>query len=100
MLQQFIEEFPQLQIAQKIRALILKTLVSPVGRFPLLERPLARVLHAQGGSDDQHFAQAVLFLAAKIMRAIFGSMGNFAIRQPMPVSALLSSTAPSSASNW
>ena len=99
MLQQFIEEFPQLEIAQKIRALILKTLVRPVRRFPPLERALARVLNAQGGSNDEHFVQAVLILRGQISCAqSSGRWETSPAASQCSVSALLSSTAPSSAS--
>ena len=46
MLQQFVEEFPQLQVTNEIRTLVLKTLVGPVCGFLPLKGSIAWVLHA------------------------------------------------------
>ena len=80
MLQQFIEEIPQLQVAKEIGALVLKALMRPIRRFLPLEWPVARVLHAQCGSDDEHFAQAVLVLRGQYHACNFGI--DRKLRQP------------------
>ena len=96
-LQQVIVEFPQLEISKKVRTLVLEMLMCSVRRFLPLEWPLARILNAKGGSNDEHLFQAVLIPGGQNHARNPGSMGNFASRQPILVSMLLSSTAPSSA---
>ena len=51
---------PELEPGKKFRFFISEFLVRSIGRSLLFLRPLARILHCQRGSDDQHFLQAAL----------------------------------------
>ena len=51
------EPAPDFQVAQEFRLFIGEFLVRLVGHLLVLHRAVARVLHGQGGSDDQHFRQ-------------------------------------------
>ncbi len=57
----FLHEFPQLDQRKKVAPLIGKSAVRVIGGLPRVQWALARVLYRQRGSDDQHFAQAMLF---------------------------------------
>ena len=53
-----VEELPQRDQRQEIRALVAEPQVRLVGRLLLRERPLARIGHRQRARDDQHFGEA------------------------------------------
>jgi hypothetical protein len=53
-----VEELPQRDERQEIRALVAKAQVRLVGRLRPLERALARIGHRQRAGDDQHLGEA------------------------------------------
>ena len=54
-----LQVVPQLEQRREVGGLVPKGGVRLVGRLALLQGPVARVLHAQGGADHQHLPQAV-----------------------------------------
>ena len=53
-------EVPQLHQCQEVASFVGVAPVRLIGRILRLQRPLARILHRQCGSDDQHLGQALL----------------------------------------
>jgi len=60
-LDRVFEPFPDFQITLEFRFLVGEFLVGGIGGRLRLHRPIARVLHRQGGRDDQHLGQADIF---------------------------------------
>ena len=60
MLPDFVAGGPELEVGKEFGFLVLPLGMGLVGRRRVFLRPVARVLAAQGGSDDQHFAQATV----------------------------------------
>ena len=61
-LQHLVVERPQLDVGDEVGVVVLELAVLVVRRLLAVHRPVARVLHRQGGGDDQHFGQAVFRL--------------------------------------
>ena len=53
----FFDPVPQLQVTEELALLVIEFLVPLVGGLRLLLRPVAHVLPAQRGGDDEHLAQ-------------------------------------------
>ena len=60
-----IEPRPYFQVGQKFGFFVGKFLVREVGGSLRLHRPIAWILHRDGGCDDQHLVQADIFLCSQ-----------------------------------
>ena len=56
---------PELHKAQEVRTFVGKFLVCTVGRFLLVERSFARILHREPGADDEEFRKASEFASGQ-----------------------------------
>jgi len=62
---ELVEEVPEFQIPQEVRLFMLKLGLCLIGSLLLFCRAFARVLHLQGGGDDQQLLQAALVLTGQ-----------------------------------
>lgn len=51
---------PDVEVGEEVAAVVVELLVDFVGFGLLFQRPFARILNADGGSDNEHFGKSVL----------------------------------------